>query len=163
MPLDMILTLTFPFFPQPQSPHPATPSPRQPSQPAEPPPRLRRTPSSSSTSSYPSGPAKIIHQLHTQYKAAALAAKKAGNKDQALQYMRTMKQIEPMLRAAESGQPVDLTTLPQPPGEAPSLHPRETLPEMKPSTQQTLVGHGKGGQILCLQHTHKECGGQCPF
>ena len=92
----------------------------------------------------PSGPAATIRQLHTQYKTAALVAKRAGNKDQAIHYMRTMKQMEPMLKAAESGQPVDLTTLPNPPGQEPSSHPppRESLSEASPPTHQ-LAGIGK--------------------
>ncbi|XP_063849873.1 coiled-coil and C2 domain-containing protein 1-like isoform X3 [Scylla paramamosain] len=125
---------------EPQDPHTASPPPRQPPQPAEPPPPLRRTPS---TSLAPSGPAATIRQLHTQYKTAALAAKKAGDKDQAIHYMRIMKQMEPMLKAAENGQPVDLTTLPKPPGQAPPSQPppRETL-----STESPEVAREAGGR-----------------
>ncbi|XP_045138932.1 coiled-coil and C2 domain-containing protein 1-like [Portunus trituberculatus] len=125
---------------EPQDPHTASPAPQQPKQPAEPPPPLQRT---SSISSAPSGPAATIRQLHTQYKTAALLAKRAGNKDQAIQYMRTMKQMEPMLKAAESGQPVDLTTLPNPPGQAPSSQPppRETLSDTITPTHQ-FAGSG---------------------
>lgn len=112
---------------EPQDPHPASPPPRQAPQPAEPPPPLQRTPS---TTSAPSGAAATIRHLHTQYKSEALVCKRAGNKEQAIHYMRIMKQLEPMLKAAESGQPVDLTTLPKPPGQAPSQpSPRETLSE----------------------------------
>ncbi|XP_045616529.2 coiled-coil and C2 domain-containing protein 1-like [Procambarus clarkii] len=68
-------------------------------------PPLQRTTSSSD-------PASIIRNLHTEYKIAALASKKHGDKEQAIHYMKIMKQMEPMLRAAESGQAVDLTTLP---------------------------------------------------
>lgn len=127
------------LFPQqPQDSSPAPQPPRQPSQGAAPPPPLHRTSSSS-------GPATAIRQLHTQYKVAALAAKKAGDKDQAVQYMRIMKQIEPKLQAAESGQPVDLTTLPPPPGQAPPpvLPPRETLTESGPPAQPAPAAHSK--------------------
>ncbi|XP_071535214.1 coiled-coil and C2 domain-containing protein 1-like isoform X1 [Panulirus ornatus] len=72
-------------------------------------PPLQRTSSSSD-------PLSIIRSLHNEYKRAALASKKQGDKEQAIQYMRTMKHMEPMLRAAESGQAVDLTSLPGPPG-----------------------------------------------
>lgn len=85
--------------------------------PAPPPPRtappsgppLQRSMSSS-------GPASAVRTRHTEYKMAALEAKKKGDKETAIMYMRIMKQLEPMLSAAESGQAVDLTTLPGPPG-----------------------------------------------
>lgn len=131
---------------EPLGPPPAPQLQRQPSQGAAPPPVLRRTPSSSSATPSASGPAAAVRQLHTQYKVAALTAKKAGDKDQALQYMRIMKQIEPTLQAAESGQPVDLTTLPQPPGQAPPSvpPPRETLPESVPPAQPAPVAQAGG-------------------
>lgn len=62
-----------------------------------------------------SDPASIIRTLHDQYKSAALAAKRGGDREQAVLFLRTMKKLEPMLTAAVNGQPVDLTTLPGPP------------------------------------------------
>ncbi|XP_063606025.1 coiled-coil and C2 domain-containing protein 1-like isoform X2 [Penaeus indicus] len=85
--------------------------------PAPPPPRT--TPPSGpplQRSMSSSGPASAVKTRHTEYKMAALEAKKKGDKESAIMYMRIMKQLEPMLSAAESGQAVDLTTLPGPPG-----------------------------------------------
>ncbi|XP_047479024.1 coiled-coil and C2 domain-containing protein 1-like isoform X2 [Penaeus chinensis] len=85
--------------------------------PAPPPPRT--TPPSGpplQRSMSSSGPASAVRTRHTEYKMAALEAKKKGDKESAIMYMRIMKQLEPMLSAAESGQAVDLTTLPGPPG-----------------------------------------------
>ncbi|XP_037775377.1 coiled-coil and C2 domain-containing protein 1-like isoform X1 [Penaeus monodon] len=85
--------------------------------PAPPPPRT--TPPSGpplQRSMSSSGPASAVRTRHTEYKMAALDAKKKGDKETAIMYMRIMKQLEPMLSAAESGQAVDLATLPGPPG-----------------------------------------------
>ncbi|XP_042866382.1 coiled-coil and C2 domain-containing protein 1-like isoform X2 [Penaeus japonicus] len=85
--------------------------------PAPPPPRT--TPPSGpplQRSMSSSGPATAVRTRHTEYKMAALEAKKKGDKETAIMYMRIMKQLEPMLTAAESGQAVDLATLPGPPG-----------------------------------------------
>ncbi|XP_042223927.1 coiled-coil and C2 domain-containing protein 1-like [Homarus americanus] len=74
-----------------------------------------------------SDPASIVRNRHSEYKMAALSSKKSGNKEQAIQFMRIMKQMEPMLRAAENDQAVDLTTLPGPPGTPTARQPK---PEM---------------------------------
>ncbi|KAK8730359.1 hypothetical protein OTU49_007979 [Cherax quadricarinatus] len=90
-------------------------------------PPLQRTCSSSD-------PANIIRSLHSEYKMAALASKKQGDKERAIQYMKIMKQMEPMLRAAEGGQAVDLATLPGPPG---THITQPAVQETKPVTQPT--------------------------
>lgn len=86
-----------------------------------------------------SDPASILRHLHTQYKMAALKAKKDNDKEQALHFMRTMKQLEPMVKAAESGQPVDLSTVPGPPDSAVQQPPPwEKKPELSESLTSDL-------------------------
>ncbi|KAK7067045.1 Coiled-coil and C2 domain-containing protein 1A [Halocaridina rubra] len=63
-----------------------------------------------------SGGSSLAHVRHNEYKMAALAAKKQGDKETAIQYMRIMKRLEPLVIAVENGQAVDLNILPGPPG-----------------------------------------------
>ncbi|KAK3861655.1 hypothetical protein Pcinc_032404, partial [Petrolisthes cinctipes] len=101
------------------------------------------TPTTTTTTS--SDPASVIRSLHDQYKAAALSAKRRGDRDKAVQYLRTMKQLDPMLTAAVNGQPVDLTTLPtSPPSDsqlsvscAPAVAPKSA-----PMETVSVVGNG---------------------
>ena len=58
---------------------------------------------------------------------AALEAKKNGDKTLALQHMKTMKQLEMLIPAVESGQAIDLESLPGPPGSSGNYKPFYTL------------------------------------
>lgn len=66
------------------------------------------TPSSTSTLT-------IIQKLQQEYKFAALEAKKSGDKENAIQYMRTVKQLDPLLEAVKNNQHVDINSLPPSP------------------------------------------------
>ncbi|KAK4297629.1 hypothetical protein Pmani_029971 [Petrolisthes manimaculis] len=117
---------------------------REPAQrpaPAPPQPFPHTTPPPTTTSS---DPASVIRCLHDQYKAAALSAKRRGDRDKAVQYLRTMKQLDPMLTAAINGQPVDLTTLPASPSLADSQLPMSSAVAPKPAPMETvsMVGNG---------------------
>ncbi|XP_019739264.1 coiled-coil and C2 domain-containing protein 1B isoform X2 [Hippocampus comes] len=60
--------------------------------------------------------ATISSQRQQEYKMAALAAKKAGEVQQAMVYFRTSKKFNSVIEALKQGQAVDLSGLPPPPG-----------------------------------------------
>ncbi|EDW03801.1 coiled-coil and C2 domain-containing protein 1-like isoform X2 [Drosophila grimshawi] len=64
---------------------------------------------------------KLLLERQKEFKIAAVAAKKAGEIDQAKEYLRIYKGFDSLLNAASSGLPVDLSTLPVPPSERDSL------------------------------------------
>ncbi|KAL6419462.1 hypothetical protein ACFW04_011389 [Cataglyphis niger] len=51
----------------------------------------------------------------TKYKTAAVAWKKAGNKEQALQYVKTVKQFDIVIAAVAMGEKLDLSDMPSTP------------------------------------------------
>ncbi|XP_021922806.1 coiled-coil and C2 domain-containing protein 1-like isoform X2 [Zootermopsis nevadensis] len=57
----------------------------------------------------------MLKERQSQYKQAALQAKRAGNNTLAIQYVRTVKQFDPVIAALQEGQPVDLSAMPLPP------------------------------------------------
>ncbi|XP_058461849.1 coiled-coil and C2 domain-containing protein 1-like isoform X2 [Malaya genurostris] len=72
----------------------------------------------------------ILTERKNQYKAAALQAKKAGNTEKAIKYMKTVKQFDTVINALESGQEVDLSKMPPAPSDIEeNLH---TLPPPVP-------------------------------
>ncbi|XP_069050076.1 coiled-coil and C2 domain-containing protein 1B isoform X1 [Lepisosteus oculatus] len=60
----------------------------------------------------------LLQGRQREYKIAAVKAKQEGDLDRARQYMRTLKKFDVVLEALESGQPVDLSQMPPPPGAA---------------------------------------------
>lgn len=50
-----------------------------------------------------------------KYKTAAVAWKKAGNKEQALQYVKTVKQFDIVIAAVVAGEKIDLSDMPPTP------------------------------------------------
>lgn len=52
-----------------------------------------------------------------QYMKAALQAKQKNDMDQAKVFLRTAKGFDPMIEAARSGRPVDISAVPSPPGD----------------------------------------------
>lgn len=52
-----------------------------------------------------------------EYKIAALTAKKSGDSETALQYVKLLKMFDTVLAAARSGEPIDLSDMPPPPSE----------------------------------------------
>ncbi|XP_068217954.1 coiled-coil and C2 domain-containing protein 1-like [Palaemon carinicauda] len=118
-------------------------------------PPLQRTTSSSGGSLKRtislSGTAGVIQARQTEYKMAALAAKKRGDKEAAVYFMRVMKRFEPLIAAAESGQVIDLASLPGPPGDtvpqastapapAPPAQSKEEPPSSVPEGPNTPAG-----------------------
>ncbi|XP_023175269.2 coiled-coil and C2 domain-containing protein 1-like isoform X2 [Drosophila hydei] len=64
---------------------------------------------------------KLLLERQKEFKVAALAAKKAGEIDQAKEYLKIFKGFDSLLNAASSGLPVDLSTLPVPPSQRDNL------------------------------------------
>lgn len=59
----------------------------------------------------------LLNTRKMQYKAAALEAKKEGNTEIAIRYIKIVKQFDSVIQALENGQDVDLSKMPPPPGE----------------------------------------------
>ncbi|XP_014086442.1 coiled-coil and C2 domain-containing protein 1-like isoform X2 [Bactrocera oleae] len=64
---------------------------------------------------------KILLERQAEFKIAAIEAKKAGEIDQAKEYLKIYKGFDALLNAASSGLPVDLTSLPLPPSQRDNL------------------------------------------
>ncbi|XP_065355321.1 coiled-coil and C2 domain-containing protein 1-like isoform X2 [Calliphora vicina] len=64
---------------------------------------------------------KILLDRQKEFKLAAIEAKKAGEIDQAKEYLKIYKGFDALLNAASSGLPVDLNTLPVPPSQRENL------------------------------------------
>ncbi|XP_077326575.1 coiled-coil and C2 domain-containing protein 1A isoform X2 [Lithobates pipiens] len=91
------------------------------------------------TSSTPASPSPVIDgnkarvlERQRQYKLAALKSKQEGDAELASKYYRIAKSLDPMLSALDSGQPVNLNSLPPPP-------PPDEQPSSKPSVPQSPV------------------------
>lgn len=81
-----------------------------------------------------------------EYKLAALSAKKSGDTEKALGFVKVSKMFDNVIKAAQDGQPVDLSDMPPPPGElkiqTEVQKPPETTKE-ESETQQEDVSPGK--------------------
>ncbi|XP_016941393.3 coiled-coil and C2 domain-containing protein 1-like isoform X1 [Drosophila suzukii] len=64
---------------------------------------------------------KLLLERQKEFKLAAIEAKKAGEIDQAKEYLKIYKGFDSLLNAASSGLPVDLSTLPVPPSQRDNL------------------------------------------
>ncbi|XP_011207891.2 coiled-coil and C2 domain-containing protein 1-like isoform X1 [Bactrocera dorsalis] len=64
---------------------------------------------------------KVLLERQAEFKIAAIEAKKAGEIDQAKEYLKIYKGFDALLNAASSGLPVDLTSLPLPPSQRDNL------------------------------------------
>uniref|UniRef100_A0A1A8FSX4 Coiled-coil and C2 domain-containing protein 1B n=1 Tax=Nothobranchius korthausae TaxID=1143690 RepID=A0A1A8FSX4_9TELE len=60
---------------------------------------------------------ELLESRKKQYMKAALQAKQKKEVEQAKVFLRTAKGLDPMIEAARSGKPVDIGTLPSPPGD----------------------------------------------
>ncbi|KYO25227.1 hypothetical protein Y1Q_0009014 [Alligator mississippiensis] len=66
-----------------------------------------------------SGPQALVQARQWEYKMAALRAKQQGSIEEATQYYRIAKSLDPMLETLGKGQAVDLGSLPPPPDQLP--------------------------------------------
>uniref|UniRef100_A0A1A8BLJ9 Coiled-coil and C2 domain-containing protein 1B n=2 Tax=Nothobranchius kadleci TaxID=1051664 RepID=A0A1A8BLJ9_NOTKA len=60
---------------------------------------------------------ELLESRKKQYMKAALQAKQKKEMEQAKVFLRTAKGLDPMIEAARNGKPVDISTLPSPPGD----------------------------------------------
>ncbi|XP_023220187.1 coiled-coil and C2 domain-containing protein 1-like [Centruroides sculpturatus] len=89
----------------------------------------------------------LLNQRKNQYKAAALHAKKAGDTQLAIKYVKIAKQFDNVITALESGQPVDLRNMPPPPpgyqeNKAPiarSVEPPQNVPQVNENLQNLAM------------------------
>ncbi|CAH1985151.1 unnamed protein product [Acanthoscelides obtectus] len=72
----------------------------------------------------------VLSERQKQYKIAALKAKKEGDADTAIRYVKIAKLFENVIAAVQDGQEVDLSNMPGPPGEPP-------VEEAKPEQNET--------------------------
>lgn len=56
-----------------------------------------------------------LKKQQQKYKTAAIAWKRAGNKEQALQYVKTVKQFDIVIAAVAEGEKLDLSDMPPTP------------------------------------------------
>lgn len=111
-----------PKLPTRSAPPPPTPgTPPAPSTPSSPPaPPTPSTPpaTTAAVSETPVNP--LISQMRSrqsEYKAAAVQAKRSGDTASALQFLRVVKQFDVVVKMCEDGQEVDLSDMPPPPSE----------------------------------------------
>jgi len=57
----------------------------------------------------------FVTNRYNEFKKAAIEAKKNNDKKKALEYLKIMKGLEPMLENARKGLPVDIRKIPPPP------------------------------------------------
>lgn len=89
-----------------------------------------------------------LKRQQEKYKFAAVAWKKAGNKEQALEYVKTVKQFDIVIAAVAAGEKLDLSdmpptpTLPSAPGDdgAATAAKEESEVQQQTSDDATLTG-----------------------
>lgn len=59
---------------------------------------------------------RLLNARKREFQVAALAAKKAGDRDTAMQHIRVLKQFDLVIAEAAAGRPVDLSAMPTVPG-----------------------------------------------
>lgn len=84
-----------------------------------------------------------------EYKVAALSAKKSNDRERALEFVKISKIFDAVIKAAQDGQPVDLSDMPPPPGElkiqTEKQQPPETVKE-EAHTQQHKTEDNPAGK-----------------
>lgn len=86
---------------------------------------------------------KILLDRQAEFKVAAIEAKKAGEINQAKEYLKIYKGFDALLNAASSGLPVDLSSLPLPPSQRDNLEASfaiVTTEECDPETELSDIG-----------------------
>lgn len=112
--------------------------PNTPAAPASPPEPISFTPTSDEPPK-PDNSEKIALLLARQreYKVAALAAKKSGDTEKALGFVKISKMFDAVIKAAQDGQPVDLSDMPPPPSEVQAQMERQKPAETEKEESQT--------------------------
>lgn len=100
---------------------------------------------------------QFLQERQRLFREAALEAKRRGEVEQAKQYLRTMKGIEPMIQATECGLPIDASSIPIPPQlqedfvvvEASDCEPKdENIEQMYQTLEEELVAQHE----MCIQN-----------
>jgi len=73
-----------------------------------------------------------LKKQQQKYKIAAVAWKKAGNKEQALEYVKTVKQFDIVIAAVAAGEKLDLSDMPP----TPTLPSAESTDVVMPAAKQ---------------------------
>ncbi|CAB0009523.1 unnamed protein product [Nesidiocoris tenuis] len=116
----------------PQAPPPDRPSGPAPSVSPAPRPAPPSTPKPEGPSTSPQQPLtkaetrqdkqmRLLIQKQQQFKDAALKAKQSGDLQLAKEYLRQYKCFDPLVEATKNGIPVDMSTLPAPPGSSKAI------------------------------------------
>lgn len=88
---------------------------------------------------------KTLNERLSEYKAAALKAKKDGDKESALQFIKVVKQFNVVINMALNGETVDLSDMPPPPDQfkeflnSLSAQPESNEPEVEPKEIEAPV------------------------
>lgn len=95
---------------------------------------------------------QMLTTRRDQYRHAALGAKKRGDQQTAIKYVRTAKQFDAVLNALAQGQPVDLSKMPPPPpefarGACGAVAASPSVPVV-PIAESVPVTHPAGGEEL---------------
>ncbi|XP_031677852.1 coiled-coil and C2 domain-containing protein 1A isoform X2 [Oncorhynchus kisutch] len=89
-----------------------------------------------------------------EYKLAALHAKQGGESELARQHYHIAKKLDPVVEALDRGEPVDLSSLPPPPGDAvversaPPQSSSRPSPAAPPAADSALPAPGNVGEAL---------------
>lgn len=116
--------------------------PNTPATPVSPPTPITYTPTTDEpTKSVDSETIELLLARQREYKLAALGAKKGGDTEKALGFVKISKMFDAVIKAAQDGQPVDLSDMPPPPGDF-KIHtekqqPPETVKEESHTQQIT--------------------------
>ncbi|NXS50616.1 C2D1A protein, partial [Balaeniceps rex] len=107
------------------SPAPAPPSPLPAARPGSPQPPAASAPTPQPLPVLPkprrAGAEALLQGRQREYKLAALHAKQRGDMETATKYYRVAKSFDSLLEAAGKGQPVELSSVPPPPGKTRAL------------------------------------------
>lgn len=91
-----------------------------------------------------------LKKQQQKYKIAAVAWKKAGNKEQALEYVKTVKQFDIVIAAVAAGEKLDLSDMPPAPTLPSAESPGTAVPTAKEESevqQQTSADATPGGTV----------------
>ncbi|XP_037042405.1 coiled-coil and C2 domain-containing protein 1-like isoform X2 [Bradysia coprophila] len=117
--------------------------PNTPAAPASPPEQITFEP----TTDEPATPVKPVNSekidlllaRQREYKLAALTAKKSGDMEKALNFVKISKMFDTVIKAAQDGQPVDLSDMPPPPNELQIL--MDTPKPAEPAKEESQTQH----------------------
>ncbi|XP_056182209.1 LOW QUALITY PROTEIN: coiled-coil and C2 domain-containing protein 1A-like [Falco biarmicus] len=99
------------------------------------------------------GAEAMLRGRQREYKLAALRAKQRGDLEAATRCYRLAKSLDSLLDAAQQGQPVELSSVPPPPAQAPEepLSPTQTQPEPQPASPTAAAPPAPRDALEALQ------------